>query len=191
MKIRHGFVSNSSSTSFTFVFKGDEVKNLSDTILKYKKHFDLSHTCDNYLSGAADIYICNAQDVAEAIERCIETTKDDKWDVVKIVSIEDHIKELKIRIKELDVYIKEQDERKKNHPGWYNNYLHEDKVCIQEEIEKLQAAIKNGLTSVLVIGFGDNDGAISGQGLGCTMDYEGRMIDIDEKDFIVLTEQAR
>ena len=47
------------------------------------------------------------------------------------------------------------------------------------------------LTSVFVIGFGDNHGQISGVGLGTVMDYEGRYIDIDEKDFVVFTEQNR
>ena len=96
---------------------------------------------------------------------------------------------MKTRIKELDVYIEGEGAKEKD--KWLANYSVTEKAQHQEEIEKLQVSKKNGLTSVLVIGFGDNDGDISGPGLGSVMDYDGRSININEKDFVVWTEQNR
>ena len=68
MKTRNGFVSNSSSTSFTFCYKGDGIKPLTDLILtKYREQFNRSY----------DEWSCRAQDVVEAIESCFKS--DNEW----------------------------------------------------------------------------------------------------------------
>ena len=186
MKIRNGFVSNSSSTSFTFVFKGDKIDDLSALIWKYRGHFSLSY--DASWNDTNDcVETCNAQDVVEAIEKCAKD-KNDKWNAVKIVSIDDSINQFVDSIKEYDQMIKDKEDKcSMTLRDFYKQYKRE----AEEVIDKLNMAKKKGLTSVFVIGFGDNHGQISGGGLGTVMDYEGRDIDIDEKDFVVFTEQNR
>jgi hypothetical protein len=188
MKIRNGFVSNSSSTSFTFVFKGDNVKDLSEKILKYKSHFNLSFDT-SWPGYDGTQYYCNALDVVEAIENCVVTPKyeDDK---VSVCDIDEYIGSLVELIKEND---REIEKEKKEENKRYNLFdlFYSFNQDLKAKIEKLRGAKKNGLTSVLIIGFGDNNGNISGGDLGYCMDYEGRYISIDEKDFLVLTEQDR
>ena len=169
MKKRNGFVSNSSSTSFTFIFKGDTVQDLSKTIQKYGKCFDLE-----YMYWDDNCYSCNAQDVSEAIEAYIDDPKNmlNRHDKVSVILIDDYIE---VIIKEI-----------KESTG-YRGYVDD----LKKQLVKIQSAKKKGLTSVLNIEFGDNDGDISGGDLGYCMDYEGRYISIDKKDFIVYTEQNR
>ena len=189
MKTRTGFVSNSSSTSFTFIFKGNDVKALCDTIWKYRDHFKLS--CDFGWSNLADsVYHCNAQSVVEAIEGAFEQYKNDKYDKLEVVSIDKHIENLVGTIRNNDETIAE--DKKKNEKLYscvdiYERYNER----VSEDIKQLRAAKKKGCTSVLVIGFGDGDGEVSGGDVGYCMDYKGREIHLYEKDFVVLTEQCR
>ena len=59
MKIRNGFVSNSSSTAFTFVFKKDTVEDVANLVRKYNQFFELHW----------DEHSCTAEEVATAIEQ--------------------------------------------------------------------------------------------------------------------------
>ena len=184
MKTRNGFVSNSSSTSFTFIFKGKSIKDLGKTIFKYKDYFKLSY--DFGWDDNCDVRHCNAQDVVEAIEGAVERYKDDKWDRPEVLSIDKHIENLVEIIKSNDKEI--EDKKKENKPyGFYGRYNDQ----LKEHVKKLRAAKKNGCTSVFVIGFGDNHGEVYGGDVGYCMDYEGRGIHLYEKDFVVLTEQNR
>jgi len=189
MKSRHGFVSNSSSTSFTFVFKGKKVKDLSDTILKYKEHFNLSF--DAGWGDSNDIYNCNALDVASAIESCVKSSKKDKWNSVKVISIDDCLKNIIENKKQYSQYIKEEKDKVDKPNYSLTNIYERHNSILEEQLNKLRAAKKRGLTSVINIGFGDNHGDISGGELGNCMDYEGRYISINNNDFIVFTEQNR
>ena len=49
-------------------------------------------------------------------------------------------------------------------------------------------AIKYGLDHYVEVSFGDNDGMICGGRIGCTMDYSGRSINLNQKDFMVMVE---
>ena len=180
MKTRQGFVSNSSSTSFTFCFKGKKLKVLTDLILtKYREKFQRNF----------DEWHCNAMDVVRAIEGCINTTK--SYDKVALVSIDKIIEDDMAYIERLEKDIKEAKEKPSTNWSGHRNYLLEDKQNLESKVNKLQKIKKNGLTTVLVIGFGDNDGEVSGGNVGYAMDYDGRSIDINAKDLVVFTEQNR
>ena len=50
---------------------------------------------------------------------------------------------------------------------------------------------KAGFEHFFKIDFGDNDGDISGEGMGMIMDYEGRYLHISKDDIYLYTEQNR
>ena len=176
MKIRNGFISNSSSTSFTFCFKGRSIKALINLILtKYQKTF----------SRSFDEHHCNAWDVANAIEIC--SSKVDKYSESRFCKINEYIDYLKNKLESIIAQIK----NTKNVESYLVKWMNEDKLDLENKIQKLQKAKKIGLNLVYCIEFGDNHGDISGGDLENAMDYDGRYIDIDEKDFVVFTEQNR
>jgi len=61
----------------------------------------------------------------------------------------------------------------------------------KEKISYVKKLINKGFNTAIMIGFGDNDGEISGGAVGITMDYEGRGIKMNEPDFVIMTEQNR
>jgi hypothetical protein len=178
MKIRTGFVSNSSSTSFTFCYKGEGIKPLTDLILtKYRNRFELSY----------DEWHCNAQDVVEAIEGCFGSKNE--YDKITPVSIDQVIRDVENYLADTEVWLEE--ESRKNKDSWLVIHYSKHIQKLQKKISRLKNLKKEGLTTVLIVGFGDNDGNISGGNVGNAMDYEGRNIDINNDDLVVFTEQNR
>lgn len=171
MKIRDSFVSNSSSTSFTFIFKGDKIEDLFDLIRKYNQYFDLYFT-----SYDEKELHCTAEDVI----RSIEAIKSD----LGLTSIYSFHQDIKTRMRDLEKMPKESKDRIVK---WYDtknqNYIAEESI--------VEEATKKEFKSVLIIDFGDNHGNISGGNVGYCMDYEGRDISINKPDLIVMTEQNR
>jgi len=189
MKIRQGFVSNSSSTSFTFCFKGNKLEDLYTMISKYSKHFDLEH------EGWDDLqYKCNSGDIVKAIKGAAKSKSKYDFENISVVSIDDHIVNLKEQIVINDEAIKREQENKDKRysaTDLYSDLYSEWNSNIKDTIAKMRGLQKKGLTSICEIGFGDNHGQISGLGIGSIMDYEGRCININTKDFAVMTEQNR
>lgn len=175
MKIREGFVSNSSSTSFWFVYKGNkgDVTNLCDLIVtKYREFFNL--TFNPYEDTAPQH--CNYADVAEAI-------RDVAKDPSVAHTVDEAILVFEDNIKQTENYMVQS----KHDDGYYMQEL----MQLHDQLDILMKAKKNGLTVAVNIGFGDNHGDVSGPGLGATMDYEGRGIRINREDLVVFTEQDR
>ena len=171
MKIRNGFVSNSSSTSFTMCFKDSE-EELYEMLKKYAVYFDLIYPYEQD-------WKVNIDDVINSIKECL--VKNDDYEKIEITSVDDAIVKQEECVEQEKEYVKK-------HPDRYNveNIFEEN-----DKLEKLQTAKKRGLQSVIIIGFGDNSGNVCGGRIGNTMDYEGRHININKEDFIVFTEQNR
>ena len=185
MKIRNGFISNSSSTSFTMCFDGDE-NNLYEMLKKYGVYFELIFPYNDlkYSSGHNQNWGVDVEDVIKSIKSVLEKGEVDyKDDVVFqerviILDIEDMIKAQKYSIEEIGKQLDE---------------VYDISLLVQEQdiLDKLETAKRRGLTSGIVIDFGDNHGVVCGGRIGNTMDYAGRYTHIDKKDFIVYTEQNR
>lgn len=178
MKIRNGFVSNSSSTSFTFCFKGEGIGPLTDLILtKYCEQFSRSY----------DEWHCNAMDVVEAIE--FRSKPDSDFHKVSCDSIDKVIADEQANLEYANEDVENAKKDKKSCLSM--DYEIEIKQTLEAKIQKLESTKKKGLTTVLRIGFGDNHGEVQGGNLGYAMDYDGRYIDINEDDLVVFTEQNR
>jgi hypothetical protein len=171
VKIRNGFVSNSSSTSFTFIFKGSSADDLYAMINKYNQYFDLYYDISN-VDGTSIPVHCTAEDVINALK----TLK------LNVVPIKEHRIDIHKHLKQYELY----DRHDKEGDFWVQTIV--DQVMKEED---LKDAEKNGFTCSVVVGFGDNNGDISGGDIGYCMDYEGRAIHINKPDFIVTTEQNR
>ena len=175
MKCRQGCVSNSSSTGFVFCFTGDHMEDLFDKIRKYKSHFSLSYLPWDF-EDSSIVYDIDAEKVISSIKANIT---DDR-----IVHIDKAIKEIKAIIKEEERYLKDSD--KDTHyssTAWLQEY--------QNKLDVILQAKQKNIASVIEIDFGDNHGDIKGGEIGTAMDYEGRNIQVDENDFIIITEQHR
>lgn len=170
MKMRFGFVSNSSSTSFTFCYEGEGIKPLTDLITgKYR----------NLFSRRYDEWSCDAYDIARELDRCFENKE------IFPISVNKAIKNEKDNL----AYVLEELMTEKD--SYFRQRCIEQKFDLEHKIMKLKSAKDKGLDTVIVVGFGDNHGNVQGSNVGYAMDYDGRNIDIDTKDLVVCTEQNR
>jgi hypothetical protein len=175
MKIRTGFISNSSSTSFTFCIKGNTIKDLFTLFRKYHKKFDLQY----------DDYKINAETIIGSIKALEPTTNTRRrWGGYRLVPMAEVLDDSIKRMESIMGYI--QDE-KIGMMDYYKEELEDSK----EKISYVKKLINKGFNTAIMIGFGDNDGEISGGAVGITMDYEGRGIKMNEPDFVIMTEQNR
>ena len=183
MKIREGFVSNSSSTSFTFCFKGGTLDRLFELMRKYKSHFNLSYHC----YGNDEGYNIHVEDVISSIEQLGVTNG--IWGF-RIITMVDLLDQQTRHLADCIRYNQEDKDRNKD-ISWRDHYYEEEITKVKINIQETKKLIKKSFDTAIIIGFGDNSGDVSGGAVGYTMDYEGRMIRINEPDFVVTTEQNR
>lgn len=182
MKAKADFVTNSSSTSFTFIFKGNHI-DLFKGIITRAELFNLS--MESY--GSSYDHKIDVWDVIRAIDSVIKINGEDLWIKPAVATIDSHIKEKDREIDEIEgarIQGFGNDE-------WRKQYDDGVLAELKADIKSLKAAKAKGLTSMFTIGFGDNDGEICGGPVGTTMDYEGRHIKVNDDDFIIITEQNR
>jgi hypothetical protein len=189
MKIKGDFVTNSSSTSFTFLFKGKSILDLFSLMRKYKKHFMLEIP-EFYDGDKVEKANINVEDVIDSIEDAItNTNKHYFWNEDEYLKIQD-ISDVENRIiSYLDDSLKEvADDRIKGEKT--PQYVYDTIRQFTKQLDLLEKAKENDFKA-LEIGFGDNHGEVCGGYVGYTMDYAGRSIRIEEEDLIVYTEQDR
>jgi len=168
LKLRLGFVTNSSSTNHTIMWKGDK-QNLKEILIKHKNIFPTS------LDWGYAEYSITSEEIIDAIMSMLHTAQE-KSDIIK---------ELEERLISAHAWV--QKEANRSH-GIIYGYAAEEVAYV----EKILDAAKNGdFDWKLDVSFGDNHGDFEGGALGNIMDYEGRYIRLDEKDVYYTTEQNR
>ena len=98
MKIKADFITNSSSTNFYFVFKGDHI-DLYQRLIEHRHNFDLTY--DTYEEMVLDI---TTWDVIREIDKAIRVTEKDLWllkEVDSVNSIINHFEDRKTAIQML------------------------------------------------------------------------------------------
>lgn len=185
MKIKHDFVTNSSSTGFIFLFKGDKRTDLFEKMVKYGEKFKLY----NEYHGSGGDYI-NVWDLIKTLDPILSSNDQDPWylpgplDTAKLLETrEDELNQLE------EMLISELEREKKDSGGWKASKYTKDSIRdVEHRLKKIKEALEYGLDHYIEVSFGDNDGMISGGKIGMTMDYSGRSINLNEKDLMVLVE---
>ena len=184
MKIKQDFVTNSSSTGFIFIFKGNQRTDLFKQMVKYEDKFKLFNEY-----GPGEDYI-DVWDIIKELDPLLSSTKQDPWYLPGPLKLNSLLKKIEVELKVNKKTLKEELKRESEEPiNWKSSkytieYIKEN----EEKLVKLKKALKNGLDHYIEVSFGDNDGMIQGGRIGYTMDYEGRNINLNQKDFMVMIE---
>jgi len=184
MRIK-SFVTNSSSTNFIILFDGETKKDLYRILRKYSMFFDLKLKIE-FESGQDDTYKTDVEQVIKAIESVIDKGIPYQEPVV--------IRDLNTLVKDREEEIKREEEFMRGEKAISKSFTSSLWEWVEENkglLDEIKRAKQRGLKSVLEIQFGDNDGHISDPGIGSTMDYEGRYIDLSTPDIKIITEQRR
>ena len=148
MKIRAGFVSNSSSTSHIIQWRGD----LRAVLEAHRNIFPTEFDAD-YWGSDRPGYVTTVDEIIDAIVSR-----------VGLHTADEH-----------DQYC------------WGGGVEGE---CDDSTLPSQRGPNADGWNS-LVVDFGDNDGDFSGSAIGMVMDYEGRMISVNDETLRYHTEQNR
>ncbi len=183
MKIKQDFVTNSSSTTFVFVYSGDKF-DLYQRLLDRKEKFDITYTDYDKVTHTIDVW-----SVIRAIDSIIRNDDADNWILPTPHPIDDAIKNKERDITDNEKYLKEK--LKEDRDEWDRKYFREMIERDKEELRYLEESKEKKLDKVFIVGFGDNHGEISGSGIGMAMDYAGRGIFVDDDDLRIYTEKAR
>ena len=175
MKIKLDHITNSSSTAFFFIFKGDKKEDLFNLIQKYHKDFE--KTEDFGYKNKHDYRSVDSKFVIDSIENTLSVREDFLYDKCEIKSIENLIEEQEKNIKDYEKLIN----KRPSINAYYNKYIDEDKKRLDDMIKYKM----DGFTHFLEIEFGDNHGHVAG---GNASVMEHAVKEIKKKDFIVLKE---
>lgn len=172
MKVRSGFVSNSSSTAFMFVTRDDDFKNLRNLIVAHEeKRFD------NLVCDWADCCNCSF-DVLDVVK-----TIEDHWNGEMYKPIEEVLEEAYSILKMYDDLIKKKGDIEKT---WSRDWYQESRNEYSQICATLERAVEQGFKFVFTIDFG-NDGEVAGY-LGDAVRSEAdRSISV-HKDLVVYNE---
>ena len=182
MKIKTDFITNSSSTNFYFMFKGDHI-DLYQRLLEHKNKFNLSY--DTFEEVSFEI---NTWDVIREIDKAIRIRETDLWLLKEVDDINSTIKHFEEKRRLIESLIKNHED---SGASIHANFYKTDLQHINQSIQRFKEAKEKGLSSCLMISFGDNHGDVIGDPVGTTMDYSGRDMSINCPGFVVFTEQNR
>ena len=160
MKVKNDFITNSSSTSFIFLLKSDNINDLYKHLQKYDTLF--------LLLGDEESIVCD--DLINEIK---------KLKKINTKKIKSFLGDVKLSINGVEKIIKDSESQRYVVDWTYNLY----EVIILKAVT--ERAIKDGFTHAIKIGFGDHEGDIQGV-VGCIMDEYFPKTTFS-KDLIILT----
>jgi len=153
MLIKRDFVTNSSSTSYIFVFRGRELNDLYSVMKDNWRSFEFID----------EIYNVNVYEVIKIIN---------EKDYVKVIDINDKIKEIEKNIITYKRLIKDERDKSSIYLEYYKDEIEKD----EKLIELLKYKERKGFKSISTCGFSDHNGNLS----ECKMRYERIKIDNDK-----------
>jgi len=183
MKRKADFVTNSSSTSFTFIFKGTDKKHLFDLLLARKQLFDLHY--ESEWDDEGTVHECTVEDVIAALDKFLSGRLSSLDFSGKVEYINDLLARRTADIRSWEEMYEDDVE------DWEQKWITDSISEIKQIIGLIKGAKDRGLLSVVQMGFGDNHGEVWGDGLGVVMDYKGRGIFVNDDDLVIFTEQNR
>ena len=180
MKLKLSFVTNSSSSSFIFIFNGNERGTLFDLIRKYKEKFNLTE--DFSYGDFSDVRSVNYHFVIDCLDELFDKGNKIKTIDILIDEVESHLEYWK---KEVKKYKKE----KEKNPEKYNflEYSERYQKEAEDRIEQLKRIKSNGLLNFMKIEFGDSHGDFHGD-TPSVLDYNAKFISMEKDDLAIITE---
>ena len=169
MKIKQDFVTNSSSTSFIFIFKGDKI-DLYRALINHSDLFQITESIYDY----DEIGSINVWDVIRSIDGVILSNNNDLWIKPPLYNIEKYIS----GVQEYFDTLKSRDE---------DEWIIKFKNTLKDKIKLLEEYNKTKFNKVFEIEFGDNDGHIQGV-VGTILDYNHKDVKIESNDLVIITE---
>jgi len=181
MKLKQDFVTNSSSSSFIFVFKGDDKRELFKLIRKYQNRFDLS--VDWSYGDYKDFHSVDYKYLVDLLEEHLDKTGKINNNIDELIT--DNKRQIKYWEKEL-----KNDKKKHSKDSNYDEYwIKRDEKQIEDLKEKVRILekFKKDDSSYLFIELGDSHGDFSGE-LPAVFDANREELQFEEEDLCVLTE---
>ncbi|MEK6833207.1 MAG: hypothetical protein AABY32_04110 [Nanoarchaeota archaeon] len=169
MKIRNGFVSNSSSSSFIVCFKGKTLKDCFNCMKNHKEVFNIEGEYldpENKFNGYDWIkHTTSLEEIINILKPLYVPYKNDKYvSYVTVRKLEDLIQEQKDQLPFSDKYYIEK---------------------LNGKIKKLEKSYNKGLKSVLLFRAGDTDKGINIDPLRNILDSEGYQLECNYDDLII------
>lgn len=184
MKIKSDFVTNSSSSSFIFVFRGVNQNDLFQLIKKYQEIFNLTE--DWSYGDVSDIRSVDYMFVIHCLKKYLEGDG-------KIKTIDILLKDLEDNVKYWEKDLRKEKLKQKKSKDYDNYRLTSSKQYLKEAKIKLQTvkdAVKNkGLDHFLEVGFGDSHGDFHGE-KPSVLDYNRDNLELEKDDLCIITESC-
>jgi len=156
MKVRTGFVSNSSSTAFIFCWKSDQLDDLFQQIRLWNQYFHL------YADHDKDETIVTSEDVCEAMDSVMNKGLSfDPDRIIGITPIANEIQDLHEFCTEREDEYKTVSQEKDSARVRHELKLIERQIMrYANDIDRYTGLLKKGFISLLEFTFGDNHGDV-------------------------------
>ena len=171
MKIRDGFVSNSSSSSFIFLMLSDNKNDLTVKCDKYKDHFTL-YDIYNYNEDGEMEFLNDNVDV-NTFKAMIMNSK------IQVKSIQELLDLYHARIKGYQTYID-----KSKVEDWIYDGLFE----LNSNVAYIEDCINKGFKYFIEIGIGDNHGDFCSHPKYSAIDQRREKFNLNCPDLVIMTE---
>lgn len=171
MKLRLGYVTNSSSTNHIICWNGSD-EDLKALLQKHREKFDLT-----FEAWDDEVYKTDPDEVIETILGFLKEKKQTKAQ---------YVAEAERQVQYYEEWLEREKKEKRAGTLGFDSIRYIEQ-SLRTERERLTMDKEN----VVIIGFGDHEGDVEGGDMGHCMDYEGRDIYIKEKDLYYTTEQNR